>query len=109
MSKEYTKEEILNNFIRAIWDRIDYWESEIRTETSRDKLEGLAFSILSILDGCAMDLPAFIIAPDPHPDDKGFCQEQGENWYPENHDIEIKGSLDKYQLHEAFYNFKNDL
>lgn len=38
MSKEYTKEEILNNFIRAIWDRIDYWESEIRTETSRDKL-----------------------------------------------------------------------
>lgn len=90
MSREKTKTEVQQDFIDRIWYLIEYWEKESRAKTSRDKLEGLAHSILNTLDGCSM-LPGFAIIPNPHPDDKQYYIENGEDWYPDN--IDIGGEL----------------
>lgn len=87
MSREKTITEVQQDLIDHIWDLIEYWEKESRAKTPRDKLEGLAHSILSTLDGCSMNLPRFAIIPNPHPDDKQYYIENGEDWYPDNVDI----------------------
>jgi hypothetical protein len=67
-------------------------------DSSVCRFEGLAFSLLVILDG-GTDLPGFKLSPDPHPSDKEFNQKRGENWFPK--DCDIAG-----ELHELFRNFK---
>lgn len=93
MSREYTEQECRDMLLDHIWHMIRYWKT---TETDRDRMEGLAFSILVALDGEAADLPKFIVAPDPRPDDKAYCQGRGVNWWPENCDL---GS----SLHDLFH------
>ena len=102
--RELTEDEVQENFLNAIRSLIQYWSSLRRYHRNGEddigwRVEGMAFSILSILDGESVDLPGFIIAPDPHPDDKEDDRESGENWYPENDKIlskvkaNISGSL----------------
>jgi len=81
--REYTQAEARENFLRAVWTSIEYW-NQVDGQTQRERLEGLAFSILVALDGYAGNLPHFMVIPDPHPDDKAFLRKCGENWYPEN-------------------------
>ena len=74
----------------------------------KEKLSGLAFSILSTLDGCTADFPGFELIPAPHPDDKAYHEENGSDWWPpmpedlmERDDIfTVHGG---YMLHEFFY------
>jgi len=80
--REYTEQEVLEKFISAVDDFIDYWNDEPGLD-QRDRLKGLAHSILCIIDGCNASIPAFILAPDPHPDDKEYLKENCTNWYPE--------------------------
>ena len=87
MSREKTVEEVQQDLLEHIWYMIEYWEKDNRALTLRDKLEGLAHSILAALDGCSMALPGFAIIPNPHPDDKQYYIENGEDWYPDNVDI----------------------
>lgn len=90
MSREYTTEEVREKFLRAIAARVDFWDRESRATTSREKLEGLTHSILALLDGCDIELPAFIVAPNPHPDDKEYCIQEELDYFPrgcEDHDI----------------------
>lgn len=87
MSREYTEEEIREKFIKHIWSIIRYWKNESRAQTIDEKMEGLAFSILVMLDGESGDMPKFVVSPDPHPDDKDYHIENGENYFPENCDI----------------------
>jgi hypothetical protein len=99
--REYTLDEVRDQLLKHIWFMIDYWEKEARAPTSKQKLEGLAHSILVALDGCSADLPAFDLLPAPCPEDKTYHQENGENWYPEA----IKGQEDASigGLHELYY------
>ena len=103
LSREYTTEEIREQFLDNVRMLVNYWDRTPK-ETTKEKLEGLAFSILTILDGCAGDLPGFIVAPSSHPDDKQYHIDNEENYYPENHEIEdkIKGDI-AGGLHESFY------
>lgn len=93
--RQYTTEEVRDMFLKQVRDLVDYWETESRFKTSREKLEGLAFSIMSTIDGCSLTVPGFVLAPSPHPDDAAYHREQGENWFPAGpktkHDI--AGSL----------------
>ena len=98
---ELTEAEVRERLLRKIWAIIDYWDKETRVSTTREKLEGLAFSILSTLDGSDITLPAFIVAPDPHPDDREYRQQHGDDWFPENHTADIKCDLSG-SLHELF-------
>jgi len=91
-AREYTEDEVRDAFLAHVRDSIEYWH-DLPDQTCRERMRGLAFSILSTLDGSAMDLPAFIVAPSPHPDDKAFHQEIGENWWPENHNAGVKASI----------------
>lgn len=100
--RQYTAEEIRDMLIEHIWELIEYWEKEERRETSRSKLEGLAFSILSMLDGATLELPAFALIADPHSEDKDYHIECGENWFPENDLKQINEPI-CFMLHEDFY------
>ncbi len=101
-SRELTADEVREQFIRAIWSRVDYWDTvELPTKNQRERLRGLAFEILVILDG-ATDLPVFIVAPSPHESDKAFHQEHGTNWYPENDDASVNCNIAVEALHEEF-------
>jgi len=102
MSRQYTDDEVREMLSTHIFNLIDFWEKNSTRATVREKLSGLAFSILSTLDGCS-DLPAFIVAPDPHQDDKEYHIQRGENWFPENHETEI--NCDLPYLHETFGNY----
>ena len=97
--RPYTDEETRERLLDHIWAMIDYWNREERRTTARSKLEGLAFSILSALDGSCVGLPGFVVAPRPHPDDEDYLRSQGENWFPRcesEHDL-------AGVLHEEFY------
>jgi hypothetical protein len=111
-ARELTADEIRDRFLKHLWDSIRYWAGEDGSNvpahyTSRERLEGLTHSILATLDGCTLAVPSFIVAPHPHPEDKAFHQERGEDWFPENHQIEeqIKGDIGGC-LHELLYNYR---
>lgn len=105
MSREKTVEEVRSDFLNHIKIMISCWDN-LSNKTTKEKLEGLAFSILVALDGEAGILPAFIVAPFPHPDDKQFNIDENENYYPENDDAKINcdiaGSLHEYFAKEEF-------
>jgi hypothetical protein len=52
-----------------------------RQMTVSDRCDGVAFSILTMLDGSSSNLPGFALRPTPHPDDKAFNIAEGENWF----------------------------
>ena len=74
--------------------KLDYEAFPNESDLER-RLNGLAFSILVILDGESM-IPGFKVIPDPHSDDKQYCIDNNEDWYPD--DVDISGCLHE-QLH----------
>ena len=99
--REYTPEEIRTKFINHIWTMINYWENESTTPNTKDKLEGLAHSMLAMLDGAQIGLPAFYVIPMAHPSDKDFHIKNGENYYPY---IELNSKFDMGILHHHLFN-----
>lgn len=87
MSKEYSTDEVREQFLRNVNDIVKFWHG-VEDHTELEKLDGVAFSIMATLDGCAIGLPSFIVAPRPHETDKEFHQDEGSDWYPENHEVE---------------------
>lgn len=100
MTKEprpWTKEEAREKFLKHIWGLIQFW-ADAKVDNDLEKMEGLAFSILSSLDGTSMELPAYQVIPCPHPNDEEFHRVRGNNWYSD--DIDIGG-----ELHSNFYTY----
>lgn len=97
-SRPKTEEEIREEFLEHIRGLVEYWEQENRTPSVRGKLEGLAFSILSTIDGQSADLPGYELSALPSSDeDIQFFRERNENYYGEV-PFDIAGCL-----HEHFY------
>lgn len=90
-----TAEELTTQFLEYIHGLVDYWVDTER-ESTRAKLEGLVFSILSTLDGERLEFPAFDIVACPHPEEKAFRAAHGENY------IEDGTTLEPW-LHEKWY------
>jgi len=86
-----TADEVEAEFLRHVAGIVDYWDKESRVTSAREKMEGVAFSILVLLDGGAALLPAYAVSPRPHPSDEEYRRGQGQNWYPS--DVDIAGSL----------------
>ena len=101
MSKEKTEDEIRTEFLNHIRHLVNYWD-KVDKPTSKEKLEGLAFSILAMLDGCSGDICGFIVAPSTHEDDKQYNIDNGEDYYPQNHETNVKGDI-AGGLHDLFY------
>jgi hypothetical protein len=101
MSREKTEEEVRNEFLNHIRHLVKYWNT-IDDRPSEEKLNGLAFSILAALDGGAGGLCGFIVAPNTHEDDKQYHIDEGRNYYPENHNSDVKCDI-AGSLHEFYY------
>lgn len=91
-----TEDEIREQFLQHVKMMVRYWAGEGNSNvpedsTVKDRLDGLAFSLLALLDGSAIDLPGFKVIANPHPDDEAFHRERGENFYPT--DVDIAGYL----------------
>jgi hypothetical protein len=101
--REFTDEEVKEKFLKHIWSVIKYWEEESRKPDLHDKMTGLAFSILSMIDGCNASMPGFKLIPSVHKDDKEYRKSRGYNWFPYVDDLEhdIGGSL-----HDNFFKFE---
>jgi hypothetical protein len=108
MSKELTTDEVRKNFLRQVQANIDYWAGiPMRPdETLRERLESVVFSTLVIIDG-ESGLPSFILAPDPHPTDKQYNIDNGDDYYPENKEALalIKGDISG-SLHDLLHAFR---
>ena len=105
--REYNEDEVRAQFLRHVNELVRYWENEARKPDSLSKLEGLAFSIMSAIDGCAGDLPKYVLAPDPHPEDKEYNKSQRENYFPENHESGVKCDISG-GLHELLQKYKTE-
>ena len=107
-SREWTEEEVRSHFLNHVHAMVEFWlrddlDLKGSPDELRERLEGLAFSILSTIDGSSVDVPAFILAPKfllvpcPHPEDKEWLIQEGENYYrPVNEDdiaMDIAGDL----------------
>jgi len=96
--RELTREEVRDNFLEHVRKIVEYWGKLDAPVV--DRLGGVAFSMLAAFDGCS-ELPAFILAPRPHPEDKEYNIGEGDNYYPENNkevNCDISG-----ELHENFF------
>lgn len=88
--RAWTADEVRDMLIEKFRELADYWaetdltrkEFELNTpeEIAAYRCHGVAFSILSTLDGCS-DLPGFDLIPTPHPSDKAYHMASGENYF----------------------------
>lgn len=96
-SRAKTKQEARKEFLEHIQNCSEYW-ANLPDKTPQERCDGLVFSILAMLDGDSMALPAMDVSFHPHPDDKEFLKGEGENW----HDPHIVIN-DDCQLHELWH------
>jgi hypothetical protein len=76
----YSKEEMRNIFLAGVEQNVHYWAS-LTDKTDREKCEGVAFSIMVMLDGSAGCLPCAVdLSLSPNPDDKQFHIDEGEKY-----------------------------
>lgn len=102
ISRAYTPEEVRKQFLDAVRGYVSYWDKLEGEHSVTDRLNGLAFSILNIIDGTSMSLPAFDLIPHPHEDDKEYHISQGENYY------EPVVINDGDYLHDQYYQVKEN-
>jgi hypothetical protein len=95
-----TAEEARAIFLDAIRTYIDYWANNpaVADRTHQRRLEGFAHSLLCVIDGVSSAMPCSMdLVLSPHPDDKQFNIDQGENW------IEAGMVINDCHLHELLY------
>lgn len=96
-SKARTPEELREDFIGQLRMMVSYWET-LPNKTSREKLNGLAFSFLATIDGVSDGIPAYNLVASSHPDDKQFHIDEGSDWIEDG--TVINGDV---MLHEEWY------
>lgn len=94
MSKAKTVEEVRTEFLEQVKVISGYW-ANLPDKTDKERCEGVAFSILNIIDGSSC-LPAFDLLVSPHEDDKQFHIDEGEDYY------EPKMMINDCMLHDEF-------
>jgi hypothetical protein len=96
VSKAISKEHMREMFLDHCRYLARYWSAQ-----ERDPLrmcEGVAFSILTAIDGMAGDFPCAIdLVLRPHPDDKAHCEGEGEDY------VEDDMVINDCMLHDLFY------
>ena len=97
MSKEITKENARTIFLENVRVIARYWATTRDGGDVANRCDGVAFSILSLIDGCS-SMPSMDIVLRPHPDDMEFCKSEGMDWYVDGMAIN-----DNCLLHEFFH------
>lgn len=88
--------ELRSDFIKYVRSLIEYWtpkdaNENISIDFVKNQLEGLAHSILSLIDGETYNMPAYQLIPICSKDDNLFRLSEGEKQIP--NDIDIAGAL----------------
>jgi hypothetical protein len=84
-SGAYTEEEARALFLDQVEGIVRFW-STVDTPCD-DRVDGVVFSILSLIDGVAVGSPGFRVTPDPHPNDRAYHEERGERWWSPDTEI----------------------
>ena len=95
--RELTRDEVRSAFVDGVWDLVKFWRAQKGDET--EKMAGLAYGILSLLDGEAPGLPHFCMFSDPTVEDTRRRESQGLPAFPHVLDPELDVSKD---LGDAF-------
>lgn len=118
-SREYTTQEILEKFSNRTRNLIKYWATlDINPEYIQPgeteihyRLEGLAHSIMAGIDGCAIDIPGFMLIPVGTTEDRDFHISEEENYYPITDHVDstydIAGGL-RYNIYDNEEDTLND-
>jgi len=96
-SRAYTPDEVRDMFLNQVRAYAAYW-AEVPGKTEQERCDGLAFSLMNIFDGTSAELPAFDIVARPHPDDKSYQIEEGDNYIEDGTVLN-----DNSMLHELYY------
>lgn len=100
MSREITKEEAIHHLLSTVAAAAREWGT-YPTHTQYSAVQGMAFSFLTILDGSNIGIPAFNLHPSPHPDDKQYHQNNGDNWWGTdaiNDEVSLHDLWKKFEL-----------
>lgn len=79
--RAFTPAEARVLFLENIERIVQHWANDKRTKTALDKCDGVAYSILTLIDGDHGSFPAMDLRMSPNPTDKDDCIKHGENWY----------------------------
>jgi hypothetical protein len=80
ISRAHTKEEVREHFLYYIKSLEKYW-LELPNKTVEERMDGLIFSILVTFDGESIEFPAMDIVLSPHPSDRQYHIDKGDNWH----------------------------
>lgn len=78
--RAFTEEELRDIILQHIRGLVKYWARLPAEMTLEERCDGVAFSILTMLDGATVGIPSIDLVFRPHPSDKAFHIEEGENW-----------------------------
>jgi hypothetical protein len=92
-----TVEEVRAEFIQRVKAIANHWATEQEPMSLKFRCDGVASSILALIDGAYLGFPAIDMMAAPHDEDKEFSIENGENWYEKNQ------VFNDCQLHEMFH------
>lgn len=95
MSRALTPEELRNNVLNHVRLMVEYWAT-LPGLDERSRCDGVAFSILTMIDGSA-DQPPMALVTLSSDEDKKYSVEKGENWV--EHGTVIN---DDVMLHEEY-------
>jgi len=97
--RAYTVEEERAAFLDAVRSLAAYWSTQHASHTPQRMCDGLAFSILTLIDGLSGESPGMNLAIAVHPDDEAYCKARGENWHQNGLVINDTGDY----LHDDYY------
>lgn len=96
MSRAKTAEEAQAEFLQAVRGIAQQW-ADVPHHTVQERCEGVAFSILSLVDGTSVGFPSLDLVLRPHEEDRQFAIDNGDDWYSDGQVI------NESYLHEQFY------
>ncbi|NTF18161.1 hypothetical protein G6L37_07060 [Agrobacterium rubi] len=102
MSEEpraYTSDELRDAFLDEVRSIAKSWADPKIDRDIEGRCNGVAFSIMALLDGCSIGIPTIDLVFQPHVADKDHHIGRGENW------IE-PGTVVDQGLHEDYYQEK---
>ena len=95
MSRVKTEEEVKKELLDHIKMIANYW-AKLPDKSAEERCDGVAFSILTMIDGCSGEMPGFDLLVSPHEDDKQYHVDNGDNYY------EPKMMINNCMLHDEY-------
>lgn len=95
LPKAKTTEELRDQLLAHVKTIVHSWAT--RGQSVEEAANGVAFSMLSMIDGCS-GLPCIDLVARPHPDDKQFLIDNDEDYIEDGTVIN-----DGVALHEMYY------